>query len=294
MLELPVHVATKTINRLVSNPRFRYVASRVLILWGGSVMVFSREVDDRLLAWTGHPSPSAFLPAAAVALLGATLWVIDYLEGSLDALRDKIPVTEQAESPTDSANSDDATDDAPELTDARDLLARQMNRAIIGAKNRLRSEIRDLKRRSSYNLGIGFFTTFAAAGLLAYLMAGDKTPLPDLAAVLARYVPRVSFAIFVELFSFFFLRMYRETLAEIRAYQSDLTTLTLRQIGVMSALRVDSPEADTSLSERLLALKDSSHGPAKDKNADLDPKAVLELAQGFIKVFSGKRAAKEE
>jgi len=48
---------------------------------------------------------------------------------------------------------------------------------------------------------------------------------PNWAAVIANAVPRVTLGLFIQVFAFFFLRLYKSTLEEIKYYQNELTTL---------------------------------------------------------------------
>src|SRR6185503_8676003 len=100
----------------------------------------------------------------------------------------------------------------------------QIRRAIELSKARLGEEVRSLSRRSIINLTIGIITTGAAVALLAYLVLGATqqtfSNLPDL---LAHFIPRVSVAAFIEVFSFFFPKLYRSGLDQIKYFQNELT-----------------------------------------------------------------------
>jgi hypothetical protein len=100
---------------------------------------------------------------------------------------------------------------------------------------RLKAEISALARRGNLNLVIGVLTTTIAVGLLSYMVMGVTNSLGTLEELLQYYVPRVSTAVFIEVFSFFFLRLYRSSLEEIRYYQDELTRLTERRIALLAA-----------------------------------------------------------
>ncbi|MBI5525005.1 MAG: hypothetical protein HY897_01580 [Deltaproteobacteria bacterium] len=44
-------------------------------------------------------------------------------------------------------------------------------------------------------------------------------------AALSHYVPRITTVTFIEVFAFFFLKLYRASLIEIKFYQNELTSL---------------------------------------------------------------------
>ena len=101
---------------------------------------------------------------------------------------------------------------------------------------RLSKEIETLTRRANLNLVIGVITTSIAVGLLTYMVLGTDAKLETLTGILSYYVPRVTVVIFIEVFSFFFLKMYKANLAEIKYYQQEITSISTQQIVYESAI----------------------------------------------------------
>jgi hypothetical protein len=91
------------------------------------------------------------------------------------------------------------------------------------SKSRLRQEIVQLGRRGNVNLIIGFMTTLMAAAVLTYVALVTPDSLTT-EHILVHYIPRISLAIFIEVFSFFFLRLYRSVLTEIKYFKMNLQT----------------------------------------------------------------------
>jgi len=54
--------------------------------------------------------------------------------------------------------------------------------------------------------------------------------------LLSYYLPKLSLVLFVEVFSFFFLRLYKESLDEIKYFQNELTNAELRFLAMEAAL----------------------------------------------------------
>lgn len=98
------------------------------------------------------------------------------------------------------------------------------------AAARLDQEIATLSRRANLNLVIGVLTTAAAVGLLIYMVLGNEQFPSDLSGLLSYYIPRVTIVVFVEIFSYFFLRLYKSNLEEIKYYQSQITDIYRHQV----------------------------------------------------------------
>lgn len=165
----------------------------------------------------------------------------------------------------------------------------EIRNSFASAQRRLQIELASLSRRSNLNLVIGVITTAIAVGLLTYMVLGSSINFDSLTSVLAHYLPRLALVVFIEIFSFFFLRLYRATLAEMRTYQTDLTALTIQFVAVQAALSARTPDSAIALSKELLATKPLSEAIAKDqKFSEADAKAVSELLQGAAKALLPK------
>ncbi|MDX6529350.1 MAG: hypothetical protein QOH41_1640 [Blastocatellia bacterium] len=116
---------------------------------------------------------------------------------------------------------------------------------IGSIRGRLIGELKDLAKRGNLNLTIGILTTVGAAsalfwGLIATQPLANET---QVTALVRHYVPRVSFAIFIEVFSFFFLRLYKSSLEDIKYYHNELTNLDSRLLALEIAMKQQSQDA---------------------------------------------------
>jgi hypothetical protein len=165
----------------------------------------------------------------------------------------------------------------------------EIRRSFEASYERLKLELASLTRRSNLNLVIGVLTSSIAVALLAYMVLGTADPFSSLTALLSHYVPRVTVVLFIEVFSFFFLRLYRATLAEIRLYQQDITSLMLRQVALETVWSAADTNARATLAKELVA---TTLTPASDTKASasvaIDPDLVTDLLQKFAKVVMKK------
>lgn len=116
-------------------------------------------------------------------------------------------------------------------------------------RRRLGDEISNLTRRANLNLVVGTATTMLAVIGLIFVVFWSPLDLTnvekDLYAwkIVAHYVPRLSLIIFVEIFAYFFLRLYKSCLVDIKYYQNELTNVELKMVSLKTALA--SQEQDT-------------------------------------------------
>lgn len=121
-------------------------------------------------------------------------------------------------------------------------------------RGRLTRELKELTKRGNLNLTIGILTTIGAAsalfwGLIATQPAPNET---ETLSLLRHYLPRILFAIFIEVFSFFFLRLYKNSLEDIKYYHNELTNLDSRLLALEIAARDQISDALTPIPLGLL------------------------------------------
>ena len=116
-----------------------------------------------------------------------------------------------------------------------DIRFRAIAERAAKTSERLQQEVNALTRRGNLNLVIGTITTLAAVGLLGYIVLNTKDQTGEWAKLLPSYLLRLSLVVFVELFAFFFLRLYRSSLHEIKYFQNELTNVELRTLALNSA-----------------------------------------------------------
>lgn len=137
-----------------------------------------------------------------------------------------------------------------------------------GVINRLKREISDLRLRSNINLILGMLITLGGLYLLwttvnivdssdllkTFATEGDESNFKFLKSLILPIVPRFLLVIFVEIFAYFFLRLYKDGLSEIKYFQNELTNIESKFYSVMFAYltkSVDSLKTSlTSLSQK--------------------------------------------
>lgn len=152
----------------------------------------------------------------------------------------------------------------------RDLQNKKWERLItsfIEIRTRLYEETNNLARRANLNLAFGSLTTVLAGIGLIFIVFFRPLDLVGLSKdeyawrIIAHYVPRLSLIVFAELFAYFFLRLYKAGLSDIKYYQNELSNVELKLVALKAALATQDNEilrlviADLSKTERNFILK---------------------------------------
>ena len=110
---------------------------------------------------------------------------------------------------------------------------------------RLKSEIEHLSRRSNTNLAFGSLVAVIGIIILgAMLFSENFDVLADLLNAeinyidftLTEFVPRLSLVLLIEFFAYFFLRLYKISLDEIKFFQNELTNIESKFVGIEVAI----------------------------------------------------------
>ncbi|MDZ5789346.1 hypothetical protein U4I95_02490 [Stenotrophomonas maltophilia] len=207
---------------------------------------------------------------------------------------------------SDAVNGPDQAEEAgpaftPELIrELSDLVASEITARSTGAdalnairlqntanQERLHAEIRALNQRSKLNLAIGSMVTLFAALVLMYVAISEPPGDLTFLGMASHYVPRLSIVIFLEVFAFFFLRLYRGALADIRLYQVDLTRVSTQATAVELVFWSSTGSERAAIASSLINTEWTTSPTAPDRNAPaIDPKLIGELANIAAKMAS--------
>ena len=108
---------------------------------------------------------------------------------------------------------------------------------------RLRNEIESLSRRGNLNLIIGSMTAILGLIILGNMVFGGDFSLhasvtaDDYLSYMGReFMPRLSLVVLIEIFAYFFLRLYKASLEGIKYFQNELTNIESKFIGIEGAI----------------------------------------------------------
>jgi len=215
----------------------------------------SRQMDGYALVLS--------LLGASAALIGFALSSENYLKG--ENKEDKIKPQEDAEKQKKDNSKCESIDAVGFLKDSledptsspqREVLRRAYDyedfvslrrRDVIThfrkTETRLMDEIDGLKRRANTNMILGAIIAFVGVlGLVTFILGEPEQPENDITLIIVHWVTRLSLVSFVEIFAFFFLKMYKTELLSIQYYQDELTSIESRKIALLFAIIHDNAE----------------------------------------------------
>jgi hypothetical protein len=117
---------------------------------------------------------------------------------------------------------------------------------------RINGELTRLRKSANLNLVIGSLTTICAIVALGYEVFKTDLNFNDTTKVLAHYIPRVSLIIFVEIFAFFFLKLYKATLTDIKYFNNEKTNIDFKIISLKTALNTGDAKLIQTMIEELI------------------------------------------
>jgi len=118
-----------------------------------------------------------------------------------------------------------------------DSRAEHIGQHFEATRKRLHREILALTKRGNLNLILGVFITILGLGFLIYYVlfenkSAENGPWP----FISHFAPRLTLVVFIEIFAYFFLSLYKSSLAEIKYFQNEMTNVECRFIALRTAI----------------------------------------------------------
>lgn len=241
---------------------------------------------------------------ASAAILGFTMSSENYLKGDTKDEKEKNTNGNQTETEKQKVNNVTEAHDAiihpieqvedptlmpqkvitPKGYDYDDFIALRRRDVITHfrkTETRLKTEIDTLKRRANTNMIIGAIIAFVGVlGLVAFIVAEqDKSP-SEISMLIIHWVTRLSLVTFVEIFAFFFLKMYKTELLSIQYYQDELTSIESRKIALLFSIIHDNKDDISKTIDCLVNIDRNFKLESSQTTVDLEK---LKTENNFIK-----------
>ncbi|MGN8004871.1 hypothetical protein ACTJKQ_16960 [Acidovorax sp. 22279] len=161
-------------------------------------------------------------------------------------------------------------------TYSRDSRAKELLLQFDESRARLATELEALGRRGNLNLALGAVTTIIGLALLGASVFSEITAASkDLWAFVSHFIPRLTLVVMIELFAYFFLSLYKASLAEIKYFQNELTNVEAKQVSLRAAISYgDQAMIGDTLAK--LAATERNHILSKDQTTVELEKAKIE------------------
>lgn len=148
---------------------------------------------------------------------------------------------------------------------------------------RMKSEIESLESRGNLNLSIGIVATvIGIIMLVAFVFTANYEEI-SIYKFLYHFLPRLSLVIFVQVFAFFFLGLYKANISEIKYYHNELTAVEARVSAVVIAVESGSAECIAKVVSDLSSLDRNATGAG---NSELDVERSTETLTKLLSAIA--------
>jgi hypothetical protein len=165
----------------------------------------------------------------------------------------------------------------------------QLFELLDACRERLEGEVAALTKRGTLNLIVGVVLSglvLLVLGEMSY-SAMVAEPPETWAAAGTSYLPRLSLAVFIQIFAFFFLKIYRATLSEIKYFHNEITSVDMICAAFTDALRIGDKTVQGDVVRAVAAIDKNQRLRASPKHAaENDEGDVLSLLASFTEALS--------
>ena len=161
----------------------------------------------------------------------------------------------------------------------------QIDRRTTVTLARINAAIRNLGWRGNVNLLVGVAVTAVGIATLGYFVTQQHSGAAgDYLSVLAYYLPRLTIVIIVEVFAYFFLKLYRSALDDEKYYNNEMTNAEVQSRALVVAVLRDDGEAVRSIVQ---ALSHVDRNPTQIGDSSGGTNATLAAMLGIVKELRG-------
>ncbi|HFX6223808.1 hypothetical protein [Acinetobacter nosocomialis] len=118
--------------------------------------------------------------------------------------------------------------------------------------NRLENERISLARRGNLNLVLGMTLSFFGLAVLASSIFLSAKEYTDIYQLILNMLPKTTLALFIEIFAYFFLRLYKQSLDDIKFYQNELTNIEAKYLSLQIAKQTNNHKLITTILDELV------------------------------------------
>jgi hypothetical protein len=166
---------------------------------------------------------------------------------------------------------------------------------------RLEEEVSNLGRRANINLLIGIGVSFIGVAVLVWFVFSVRREdiVEESHHVLAFYIAsRLSLVVFIQVFAYFFLRLYRYGIFEIKYFQNEITNAEFRLIALETAFRSGDADAMKKASAEMLKIErnfilkkgETTLALKRDEIEQEHDKSVISILERFLAVKPADKA----
>ncbi|MFW2079667.1 hypothetical protein ACNPQK_01605 [Acinetobacter guillouiae] len=111
------------------------------------------------------------------------------------------------------------------------VLIENFQHKISSIESRVKGEIERLSKSAIMNLSLGMMLSIGGISYLGFFIL-DAKDFEDLEHMFMSIFPRSVFVLLIEVFAYFFLKLYKQNLDDIKYYQNELTNIESKNLAV--------------------------------------------------------------
>lgn len=170
---------------------------------------------------------------------------------------------------------------------------RELSKQFEDARSRLAQEVSALGRRGNLNLSLGIITTIVGLVFLGYFVFTSGDPAKQPVDFAIHFLPRLTLVLFIEVFAYFFLRLYKSSLAEIKYFQNEVTNIEAKYIALKTSLNAGDAKMIGDVVGQLASTErnhvlEKGQTTVEIEKSRLDREGLSEVAKQLAAVFSKK------
>lgn len=118
---------------------------------------------------------------------------------------------------------------------------------------RLKNYVLDINRKANLNLVYGLLFCISGIVFIFYsLTIYIPSPQSALKDTVTYFLPRISLTILIEIFSYFFLNLYKKNLEDIKYFQNEVTNLESKYLAILYAFESNNGQVKAKVIEKLM------------------------------------------
>ena len=174
-----------------------------------------------------------------------------------------------------------------------DNTQQKINERFGGTLRRLNAELSTLTRRGHLNLSLGILTAGAGIGVLSLFVINLHPSDGSAMKFTENFVPRISLVILIEIFAYFFLRLYSRSLTEIKYFQNEITNVEAKYLALSVATQTLDEKVTTDVVSEL-ARTERNYILSKGQTtvdlerSKLEKETLTALSHNIIKLLTRK------
>lgn len=115
-----------------------------------------------------------------------------------------------------------------------DVVVENFEYKIKNIESRVQGEIERLSRSGIINLSLGMMLSVGGIGYLGFFVVNIQKFI-SIEEMIVNTFPKAIFVLLIEVFAYFFLKLYKQSLDDIKYYQNELTNIESKNLAVQIA-----------------------------------------------------------